>query len=225
LCLRSFARWAEYRAPSASPSQSLFRRLARRGGLFHSATQASKTKMTNAWTVIGVYAALGVSAFLAAAISGAARFGGALLLLPLLTRVVGPTLAVPLLTLAQLVGNLSRVAFGFREIHWSPALLFLMSAAPCSVLGSLSFVAIPKPLIVRLIRGAILLFVALRYFQVLKLPPSTGLLIGGGGIVGFLSGLVGLRWATWCSRFSRPPTATDCIYCDRSGYSRGHARR
>jgi uncharacterized protein len=96
-----------------------------------------------------------------------------------------------LLTVAQLVGNLSRVAFGFREIRWRPAFVFLMSAAPCSVLGSLSFVAIPKPVIVRLIGGAILLFVALRYFQVLKLPPSTGLLIGGGGIVGFLSGLVG----------------------------------
>ena len=45
--------------------------------------------------------------FLAAAISGAAGFGGALLLLPLLSRTIGTTLAVPVLTLAQLIGNLS----------------------------------------------------------------------------------------------------------------------
>jgi uncharacterized protein len=35
------------------------------------------------------------------------------------------------------------------------------------------------------------LFVGLRYFGVLKLTPGPGLLITGGGIVGFLSGLVG----------------------------------
>lgn len=49
------------------------------------------------------------SAFVAAAISGSAGFGGALLLLPLLTHIVAVSGAVPLLTIAQLVGNISRV--------------------------------------------------------------------------------------------------------------------
>lgn len=137
------------------------------------------------------YTALSAAAFVAAAISGAAGFGGALLLLPLLTYAVGATLAIPLLTLAQLIGNLSRVAFGFGQIRWRPASLFLISAVPCSVLGSLSFVALPKSMIVRLIGGAILVLVALRYFRVLRFTPSAKLLIGGGGIVGLLSGLIG----------------------------------
>lgn len=42
-----------------------------------------------------------IAAFAAAAISGAAGFGGALLLLPLLVAMVGVTQAVPLLTIAQ----------------------------------------------------------------------------------------------------------------------------
>ena len=54
------------------------------------------------------YFALFVGAFIAAAVSGAAGFGGALLLLPLLNRTVGSSLAVPLLTLTQLLGNASR---------------------------------------------------------------------------------------------------------------------
>ena len=95
-------------------------------------------------------------------ISGAAGFGGALLLLPLLTHTVGAELAVPLLTLAQLVGNASRMAFGFRQIHWRPVGLFLAAALPAAVIGAPSFVTIPKPVVVRLIGVAILGFVVLR---------------------------------------------------------------
>jgi len=61
-----------------------------------------------------------VGALVAAAISGAAGFGGALLLLPLLTHAVGPSLAVPLLTLAQIVGNLSRVVLAFGKSAGGP---------------------------------------------------------------------------------------------------------
>lgn len=132
-----------------------------------------------------------IAAFMAAAVSGAAGFGGALLLLPLLITAVGMTQAVPLLTIAQLIGNLSRTGFGFTQIHWNPVMLFLLGAIPLTVLGALSFVQLPKELVMRVIGAAILIFVALRYFSVLKLKGSSTLLLAGGGVVGFLSGLVG----------------------------------
>lgn len=132
-----------------------------------------------------------VAAFATAAISGAAGFGGALLLLPLLVATVGVTQAVPLLTIAQLIGNLSRAGFGFTQIQWKPVSLFLLGAIPLSVLGALSFVQLPKDLITRAIGAAILLFVAFKYCGVLKLKGATTLLVAGGGVVGFLSGLVG----------------------------------
>ncbi|ROQ90886.1 TSUP family transporter [Desulfosoma caldarium] len=132
-----------------------------------------------------------MAAFAAAAISGAAGFGGALLLLPLLVATVGATHAVPLLTIAQLVGNLSRVGFGFTQIHWKPVGLFLLGAIPLSILGAMSFVQLPKELVIRAIGLAILVFVALKYFGLLKIKSGRAVLIGGGGVVGFLSGLVG----------------------------------
>lgn len=137
------------------------------------------------------YALLFVGAFAAAAVSGAAGFGGALLLLPLLVATVGVTHAVPLLTIAQLIGNLSRAGFGFTQIRWQPVGLFLLGAAPLSVLGALSFVELPKPWVTRAIGAAILVFVALRLTGVLRLKPGPATLIVGGGVVGFLSGLVG----------------------------------
>lgn len=137
------------------------------------------------------YLLLFVAAFSAAAISGAAGFGGALLLLPLLAATVGAKEAVPLLTIAQFIGNLSRAGFGFSQIRWAPVGLFLLGAAPLSIAGALSFIQLPRDWVTRAIGAAILLFVALKYLGVLKLRPGPMTLVLGGGVVGFLSGLVG----------------------------------
>ena len=134
---------------------------------------------------------LSVAALVAATISGAAGFGGALLLLPLLVATVGVAHAVPLLTIVQLIGNLSRAGFGFRQIHWKPVGLFLLGAIPLSIVGAMSFVQLPKELITRTIGAAILLFIVLKYLGTLKIKNSRALLIVGGGATGFLSGLVG----------------------------------
>lgn len=132
-----------------------------------------------------------VAAYFAAVVSGMAGFGGALLLLPFLIETVGAAHAVPLLTIVQLIGNLSRVFFGFSQIQWKPVSLFLVSAIPFSILGALSFLELPKDLITRFIGAAILLFVALKYIGAINLKASHLLLVVGGGFVGFLSGLIG----------------------------------
>jgi len=136
-------------------------------------------------------ALLFIGAFVAAAISGSAGFGGALLLLPLLTAVVGPTQAVPLLTVAQLLGNFSRAGFGFRQIRWRPVGWFLLGAIPMSLVGALLFVRLPAGLVTRGIGVAVLVFAILKYFRVLDFKPSNRLLVVGGGVTGLLSGLVG----------------------------------
>lgn len=131
------------------------------------------------------------AAFGAAAVSGAAGFGGALLLLPLLVLAVGATQAVPLLTVVQLIGNLSRIVFGFGQIRWKPVSLFLAGAVPLSVLGALSFVQLPKDAVTRIIGAAIILFITLKHFGFINIKMNTALLVLGGAAVGFLSGLVG----------------------------------
>ncbi|MFZ5753556.1 MAG: TSUP family transporter [Bacillota bacterium] len=129
--------------------------------------------------------------FLAAAISGAAGFGGALLLLPLLSKTIGTTMAVPVLTVAQLIGNLSRAFFGFKQIKWKPVLMFILGAVPMSILGAFSFVKVPKEIITRGIGLAIIVFVILKYFKVLKFEPSDRTMFVGGAVTGLISGLVG----------------------------------
>ncbi|QCX34278.1 sulfite exporter TauE/SafE family protein [Caloramator sp. E03] len=143
--------------------------------------------MDTLWTYIVLFA----GSFLAAAISGAAGFGGALLLLPLLSKTIGTTMAVPILTIAQLIGNLSRVFFGFKQIKWKPVYMFIIGAVPMSVLGAFSFVKVQKEIITRGIGFAIIVFVALKYFKVLKFEPSDRTMLIGGAVTGLISGLVG----------------------------------
>lgn len=150
------------------------------------------------------------AAFATAAISGVAGFGGALLLLPLLVAKIGVTQAVPLLTVAQFIGNLSRAGFGFSKICWKPVGLFLLGAIPFSIAGACSFVRLPNELVVRSIGAAILLFVALQYYSLLKIGNGRALLIGGGSVVGFVSGLVGSAGPLGAAVFlslGLPPTA------------------
>ena len=140
---------------------------------------------------LSTYILLFIGSFFAAAISGAAGFGGALLLLPLLSKTIGTTIAVPVLTIAQLIGNLSRALFGFKQIKWKPVYIFILGAVPMSVLGAFSFVNVSKDIINRGIGFAIIVFVVLKYFKVLKFEPNNKTIFIGGAIVGLISGLIG----------------------------------
>ncbi|GKU24130.1 sulfite exporter TauE/SafE family protein [Clostridium folliculivorans] len=137
------------------------------------------------------YILLFIGSFIAAAISGAAGFGGALLLLPLLTKTIGTTYAVPILTIAQLIGNASRAFMSFKQIKWKPVGYFTVGAIPMAFLGAFSFVKVSENIINRGIGITVILFVILKYFKILKFKPSNITLLIGGGVTGLLSGLVG----------------------------------
>ena len=66
--------------------------------------------------VIGQWLVLGGAAFLASTLAAVAGFGGAAVLLPALAAAFGVRQAIPILTVAQLVGNGSRVWFNRREL-------------------------------------------------------------------------------------------------------------
>jgi uncharacterized membrane protein YfcA len=117
--------------------------------------------------------------FLAAAISGAVGFGGALLLFPLLTATLGTTQAVPVLTIAQLLGNLSRVYLGYKEIQWEPVGYFLLGAVPMTIIGSLSFVFFDKEIVTRIIEVAIIVFVVLKYYKLLNFEVNNNVMCVG----------------------------------------------
>lgn len=136
-------------------------------------------------------AVLLLGSFLAALVSGVAGFGGSLLLLPVATACVGAKLAVVILTIAQLIGNIARMSAGWQEIDWKSVALFSATSLPLAALGAFGFSALPKDLVSRCI-GAILIVLVIVKLAVKKEPPKgKGTLLAGGAITGGLSGLCG----------------------------------
>lgn len=127
----------------------------------------------------------------AASISGLAGFGGALLLLPILTGLLGPKAAVPVLTVAQLLGNASRAGFGFGEIRWRLVTYFVIGAVPGSIAGSLVFVDLPRNQISTAIGLFLVLVLLMRRLRIRRLEKSRWWLVPGGALVGFLSAVLG----------------------------------
>jgi len=134
---------------------------------------------------------LPLTAFLTAGFSGIVGFGGAILLLPVLAGTVGVAKAVPILTIIQIIGNASRVAFARKEIDWKIAGTYLTTAVPFAMLGAYSFVNAPKALMLKVVAAAILVFIGLKLSDVNTKPATGKGLMFAGAIVGYISGLIG----------------------------------
>src|SRR5437867_9312754 len=131
-----------------------------------------------------------VTAWFAATISGVAGFGGSLIMLPVVSQILGAKRAIPVLTIAWLMGNLSRSAFNFKEIRWRPVWLFSAGAVPAAIIGARIFVELPSGIIMKAIAVFLLLMVVLRQTPFNK-ALSSSWLVPVGGVVGFLSSVIG----------------------------------
>ena len=105
-----------------------------------------------------------IAAALAASfLSAVAGFGGSVILLPVLVWTVGVTDAIPILTVAQLIGNLARAVFNHRELDWAVIWRFALGAVPAAIAGGIIFAKAPAGALVRVLGVFLLLMVLYRY--------------------------------------------------------------
>lgn len=145
-------------------------------------------------THLGLTASLlvGGVAFLAATLAAVAGFGGAAVLLPVLVLTFGTRDAVPILTIAQLIGNGSRVWFNRREVDYRVVTWFAAGGVPLAFLGGLLFARAPLGALTRLLGLFLLLIVVWRH---LRPHTTTGFPVRAFAAIGagasFLSALLG----------------------------------
>lgn len=89
----------------------------------------------------GIVLVLG--AFVAATLAAVTGFGGAAVLLPILVAVFGVRDAIPILTVAQLIGNGSRVWFNRRNLKLQVVGWFSLGAVPMAFAGGTLFATAP----------------------------------------------------------------------------------
>ncbi len=134
---------------------------------------------------------LAVVAFLAATLAAVSGFGGAAVLLPVLVMVFGVRDAIPILTVAQLIGNASRVWFNRRELDWKVVGWFALGGVPMALLGGFLFATAPLKALTRLLGVFLLLIVVWRHVRpTSKKPPLESFAALGAGS-SFLSALLG----------------------------------
>ena len=76
------------------------------------------------------WVSLAIVALFAATLAAVSGFGGAAVLLPALVAIFGIREVIPILTVAQLIGNGARVWFNGRELNWSVIGWFTVGAVP-----------------------------------------------------------------------------------------------
>ena len=92
----------------------------------------------------------------AAVAGGVLGFGTGLVMLPLVVWVVGVRQSVPVLTIALIVGNVSRAWWSRDQLDWRVIGAYLLGAVPFAAIGSVGYTAAPPEWLSRLM-GLVLL--------------------------------------------------------------------
>jgi uncharacterized protein len=133
-----------------------------------------------------------VAAFLASTLASVTGFGGGAVLIPLMVAEFGVRDAVPIMTVGQLVGNVSRAWFTRRQLEWPVVGWFSVGAVPLALLGGALFASAPLRVLIRLLGAFLVLVVVWRHIRP-KAPGRPAVhsfaLVGAGA--SFLSALLG----------------------------------
>lgn len=135
---------------------------------------------------------LAVVTLVASTLAAVTGFGGAAVLLPALVAIFGVRAAIPILTVAQLIGNASRVWFNRRELNWRVVAWFAAGGIPMALLGGYLLASAPLGGLTRLLGAFLLLVVVWRHVRPRlsrQFPTPAFAAIGAGS--GFLSALLG----------------------------------
>lgn len=131
-----------------------------------------------------------VLGLVAGTIGGVIGFGTSILLMPALVITFGPREAVPIMAVASLMANASRVAAWWREVDWRAVAAYSVTGVPAAALGALTLLRLPPGLIEL---GMGLFFIAMiplrRWMLARHWRIGHGQLALAGALVGFLTGV------------------------------------
>lgn len=105
-----------------------------------------------------VWLAILAVGLVAGTLGGIVGFGASVLMVPILSIAFGPKAAIPIMAIASVMANASRVLVWWREVDWRTALAFATVAAPVGfltgIVASTGPISTPLFLAVGLVKGA-----------------------------------------------------------------------
>lgn len=125
-------------------------------------------------------------------VGGVVGTGSSIVLLPALVFVFGPKEAVPIMAVASVIGNASRVVAWRREIDWTAVAWYAIPGAPAAALGARTLLALPPRLIDVALGTFFLVMIAWRHRRrdATAAPLARARLAIAGAAIGFVTGVV-----------------------------------
>jgi len=111
--------------------------------------------------------------------------------MPVLIYAYGPKQAVPIMAIAAVMANLSRILAWYREVDWRACATYSVAAIPAAALGARTLLALPSRVVDIFIGVFLITMVPARHWLArhhLKL--SLPQLAIGGAAIGYLTGIV-----------------------------------
>ncbi len=127
----------------------------------------------------------------AGTISGIVGTGSSIMLMPVLVYEYGPKQAVPIMAVAAVLANLSRILAWWREVDWRACAAYSATGIPAAALGARTLLALPSHAVDITIGVFLIAMVPLRHWLARhQLKLSLWHLAVGGAVIGYLTGIV-----------------------------------
>jgi uncharacterized protein len=127
----------------------------------------------------------------AGTISGIVGTGASIMLMPVLVYQYGPQEAVPIMAVAAVMANLSRILAWWREVDWRACAAYSITGIPAAALGARTLLALPSRAVDISIGLFLIAMVPVRHWLARhELKISLWHLAIGGAVIGYLTGIV-----------------------------------
>src|ERR1700756_468259 len=128
---------------------------------------------------------------LAGTISGIVGTGSSIMLMPVLVYEYGPKQAVPIMAIAAVLANLSRILAWWREVDWRACAAYSVTGIPAASLGARTLLALPSHAVDISIGLFLIAMVPARHWLARHdLKFSLWHLAIGGAAIGYITGIV-----------------------------------
>ncbi|SEB78106.1 sulfite exporter TauE/SafE family protein [Bradyrhizobium erythrophlei] len=127
----------------------------------------------------------------AGTISGIVGTGSSIMLMPVLVYQYGPKQAVPIMAVAAVMANLSRILAWWREVDWRACAAYSVTGIPAAALGARTLLALPSRAVDIAIGVFLIAMVPVRHWLAQhRLKANLWHLMIGGALIGYLTGIV-----------------------------------
>lgn len=127
----------------------------------------------------------------AGTVGGVVGFGTSIMLMPALVLVFGPREAVPIMAVAAIMANASRVAAWWREVDWRATAAYSATGVPAAALGAHTLLRLPSGVVEAALGMFFIGMIPLRHWMARQhWVLNRWHLAAVGALIGYLTGIV-----------------------------------